>query len=266
MKVLHRITILLFILALCAYFGVQYYYNTTLDRVSPVLQCSEEVLNVSVQDGEDVLLAGITATDNVDGDLTDQIMIQGISRLLSTDTARVSYVVFDSSDNMATCSRTIRYMDYERPRIQLNKPLVFYPYPQGNCMTEMATMFTAQDVLDGDISDRIQITSTNVSDSHEGTYNAVIQVINSLGDVESIPVKVVISNFGAGNQLIKLSRYITYVNQNSTFSPENFITYSAAQVQVESDVDTSSPGCYQVRYSCEKNGQLYEVYMAVVVR
>ena len=266
MKALHRITILLFVLALGVYFGVQYYYNTTLDRVSPVLNCGDEILDGSVRDGDAALLAGVTATDNVDGDLTDQIMIQGVSRLLSADTARVTYVVFDSSNNMATCSRMIRYTDYEAPRIQLEEPLVFYTYPQSDCMTEMASMFKAQDVLDGDISDRLQITSTNISDSYEGTYSAVVQVINSLGDVESVPVKVVISNSGAAKQLIELSRYVTYVNRSSVFDPDSYITYSAARVQIESNVDTGTPGCYQVRYSCEANGQSYEVYMAVGVR
>lgn len=266
MKALHRITILLFILTMGAYFGVQYYYTNTLDRVSPVLHCSEEILNVSVKGGEKALLAGVTATDNVDGDLTAGIMIQGVSRLLSADTARVTYVVFDSSDNMGTLTRIIRYTDYEAPRIQLTEPLVFHTYPQSDCTSEMGTMFTAQDVLDGDISQRIQITSTSIDENSEGTYSAVIQATNSLGDVEAIPVKVVISNSGADKALIELSQYITYVNQSSVFQPEHYITYSAAQVEVESNVDTGVPGCYQVRYSCRKDGQSYEVYMAVVVR
>lgn len=268
MKALHRITIFLFLVTLCAYFGVRSYYNTTIDRISPTLSCSEDVVDISVRDGKEAMLQGVTASDNVDGDLTDQIMIQGISRLLTADTAKVTYVVFDSSNNMASCTRTIRYTDYERPRIGLDRPLVFMTYPQTDAAAELGTVFTAQDVVDGDISDRIQISSMNINDSYEGTYSAVVQVVNSLGDVESVPVKVVISNFGAQNSLIQLQQYITYVSQGSKFDAGSYIisSPSTVSVKIESGVDTGTPGCYQVRYSCEVSGQTYEVYMAVVVR
>ena len=111
MKTLKTVTIILFILAVLLFTGVSGYYSFILDRVSPVISIPEGILDVRVNDGTEALLAGVTASDNRDGSLTDQIMIQGVSRLLSANTARVTYVVFDGAKNMGTATRTIRYTD-----------------------------------------------------------------------------------------------------------------------------------------------------------
>ena len=46
----------------------------------PTLEYNEEILEVSIHASEAELLAGITARDDQDGDLTDRIIVGGISR------------------------------------------------------------------------------------------------------------------------------------------------------------------------------------------
>ena len=274
MKTIRIITVLLFILALAGYAGVVYRYEYALDRTPPQIRCPEEPLEISAAAGETAMLAGVAASDDRDGDLTDQVMIQGVSRLLTADTARITYVVFDSAGNMASCTRTVRYTDYERPIISLTSAPVFKPYPDGDSLKELDALLTAADVRDGDISDQIRITAQNVTDTQVGAYRVNAQIINSMGDSETIPLTIVIDREGAEDPLVKLRQYITYVRSGSPFDPAAYISevqgrpYSSEDpsLTIVSDVDTSAPGYYQVCYRCQTSERIYTVYMTVVVR
>ena len=94
--------------------------------IGPVLTCDSDTLDISVSDGESVLLQGVTAKDKQDGDLTGNILISSISKMVG-GSARVNYLVFDSDNNVGSLTRTIRYTDYVPPRFQILKPLVYTP-------------------------------------------------------------------------------------------------------------------------------------------
>lgn len=272
MKALKITTIILFILSALVFAAVSGYYTFILDRVAPEISVPEGVLDVRVNDGPEVLLTGITASDNRDGDLTDQVMIQGISRLLSSNTARVTFVVFDGAKNMGSSTRTIRYTNYQRPVIRLTTAPVFKPFPEGDSISELLAAATARDVRDGDISKQLQITAQNVNDSIEGTYQVHLQVTNSMGDTESIPLTIIID--ADGTQDITLREYITYLAQGDDFDPYDFISKvggapyspSNSNLAVESDVDTSVPGYYSVCYRYISGGSEHCAYLTVVVR
>lgn len=273
MKALRTVTIALFIISAIVYFGVAAYYQIALDRVPPQILCASDILEVSVADDESALLSGITARDNRDGDLTGQVMVQGVSRLLSANTARVTYVVFDSSKNMASCTRTIRYTDYSKPVITLKEAPVYAAYPTQDSFKELHAALGATDVRDGDLTDSIHIASQNINDSLEGTYTANVQVTNSLGDCEIIPLYIVIDN-DAQEAKVTLREYITYVEVGSPFNPRDYITTvqgrpyagSDSNLRIESDVNTETAGYYHVSYNYSADGQIYTVYLAVVVR
>ena len=59
--------------------------------------------------------AEVSAYDNQDGDLTSGIVIGGISKLISDNTAKITYMVFDSDNNMARMTRLVKYTDYKKP-------------------------------------------------------------------------------------------------------------------------------------------------------
>ena len=122
MKNLERVTVIVFVAVLAVFIGVKAYTRMAVDTTPPQISCDTDTIDISVADPESVLLQGVTAKDDRDGDLTGSIMVKGVTNLLSGNTARVSYIVFDSSNNMATCQRTIRYTDYEKPRFALSQP------------------------------------------------------------------------------------------------------------------------------------------------
>lgn len=265
---MQRVILALFILTLLAFCGLRIYRQVTVDVTPPVITCSTDSIDVSVTAGEEALLQGVMASDDRDGDLTDQILIKGVSPSLTDSSAQVTYIVFDSANNMATVTRTVRYTDYEAPRFALSQPLVY----SMNQTVTLLDRLTASDVLDGDISSGIRITSQNVINSQPGVYSVTAQVDSRLGSTVVLPLKVVIT--AGGPQLITLSDYLVYLPRGSAFDAAGYIqsvtapdgtALSAGQVSIESPVDTSVPGTYHVGYSVTAQGQSYTVYLAVVV-
>jgi hypothetical protein len=238
--------------------------------VSPQIQCEAEVLEVSVHATEEELLAGVSAQDNRDGDLTEKIMIQGVSRLLTENTARITYVVADSSDNIASCTRTLHYIDYFPPRFALTGIPVYSTDIEMNALSELKKTLTAVDTKDGDLSGQIRILAKGIDVSLENTHILTIEVTNSLGGFESIPLTIVIDNEGAMNPLVTLREYITYVSAGSDFEPKDYVLTvngedfegSYPALRIHSEVDTQIPGAYQVCYQYKD----FKVYQTVVVR
>ena len=256
---MQRVVIALFILVLLAFCGLRIYRRVTVDTTPPVITCSSDSIDVSVTAGEDALLQGVMASDDRDGDLTDQILIKGVTPALADSSAQVTYIVFDSANNMATVTRTVRYTDYQAPRFALSRPLV---YPLGQTVT----------VLDGDISKTIRITSQNIVNSQPGVYNVTAQVDSRLGEPVVLPLKVVITT--GETQLIWLKDYLIYLPQGASFNAAGYIdsvvapdgsTLAASQVSVDDPVNTSVPGVYYVGYTVAAQGQSYTVYLTVVV-
>ena len=265
---MQRVVIALFILVLLAFCSLRIYRRVTVDTTPPVITCSSDSIDVSVTAGEDALLQGVIASDDRDGDLTDQILIKGVTPALADSSAQVTYIVFDSANNMATVTRTVRYTDYQAPRFALSRPLV---YPLGQTVT-LLDRLTASDVLDGDISKTIRITSQNIVNSQPGVYNVTAQVDSRLGEPVVLPLKVVITT--GVTQLIWLKDYLIYLSQGASFDAAGYIdsvvapdgsTLAASQVSVDDPVNTSVPGVYYVGYTVAAQGQSYTVYLTVVV-
>lgn len=260
MKLLQRGTVALFILVLACYVGLNLYVSRTVDRTPPVITCDTDAVEVRVGASDSTLLEGVTASDNRDGDLTDTVMIKGVSQLITADTAKVTYIVFDSSNNMATASRTVRYTNYEKPRFSLDTPLIFL----AGGKVQLLDRLHASDVIDGDLSDSIRVTTQNVNAGEAGIYTVTVQVTNSLGDVESLPLKVEVIGAGNVNPAVRLSEYIVYLPAGARFSPADYVIAPAdpGEVEIESDVAASTPGVYEVSYTYRGD----TVYQTVVVR
>lgn len=260
MRFLQRITVLMFVVVSLAFVGSRLYLSRMADRTPPVLTCDSSILEISLGDSQTTLLSGVTASDNRDGDLTDQILIKGVSQLITADTAKVTYIVFDSSNNMATAQRTLRYLNYEKPRFSMSAPLVFAVGEQ----TQLLPCLSASDLVDGDLSHGIRVINHNVDNSRPGRYRVTLQVTNSLGDTESLPVSVLICEQLPAVPALTLSEYIVYLEQGESFSPASYIRTPAdiGEVEIDAQVNSNVPGVYEVSYT-HRN---YTVCQTVVVR
>lgn len=248
--------------------ATEVYQRTQLDTTAPTLTCDAQVLEVSVKAGEEDLLQGVSAWDNRDGDITSQIMVDHISTLVTADTARITYVVFDRASNAAKLTRTVRYTDYEAPHFELTKPL---RYTVGQTVTVLDRL-SAQDVVDGNITDNIRMTSQNLNNGAEGIYSVTFQVTNSLGDTAVLPVSVIIESSGNLPE-IQLREYLIYLRQGDDFQPEDYLrrvtdgnsVVSNSQVEITSEVDTGTPGVYEALYQYSGSNGIGRAILTVVV-
>ena len=268
MKKLQSATIVVFILMIVLYCGVMLHDLFFVDRTAPVIWCSTPDIVVSVKDPQSALLEGVVAEDDRDGDITKQVMIKGVSQLITDNTAQVTYIVFDSADNMATLTRIVRYADYEKPRFSLQQALNYTLEDEFRILDKL----TAEDVLDGDISGSICVISQNIM-KEPGTYHVTVQATNSLGDTTTIPLKLVVREAGT-SELIKLSANLLYLEKGTPFRPESYIAsvsapngtaVSTEEVNIDNPVDPFNEGTYHVRYSITVKQQTYVVYLTVVV-
>lgn len=267
-RIMQRMLLALLAMTLLAFVGLKVYRRIAVDVTPPQLKFDSDTIQLSVQAEQSALLQGVSAWDDRDGDLTAQIMLQGVSSLTADGSAQVSYIVFDSANNAATATRTVRYTDYQPPRFALSQPLV---YSVGQTVT-LLDRLTAYDVLDGDISGSIRITSQNIVNSQTGVYSVTAQVSSRLGEAVVLPLKVVVTS---GRQMIALSEYLVYLDRGSSFDAGSYIQTVVApdgqelshdSVSIESPPDMSTAGVYNVGYHVEAQGQSYTVYLTVVVQ
>ena len=78
------------------------------DRTAPVITVSDKKISYTAGDPYDQLLEGVTATDNKDGDLTDEVFVDRVVPA-SKKKAVVYYGVMDKSNNVGTARKTVTY-------------------------------------------------------------------------------------------------------------------------------------------------------------
>ena len=108
---------------------------------------------------------GYTASDNYDGDLTDQVTA------VEQD-GKVIYTVSDSSGNKTTVERQIRYDDPVPPELTL-KGDAKITITEGNKWTDPG--YLASDNVDGDLTGQVIVTGT-VDHNKPGTYKLTYEV------------------------------------------------------------------------------------------
>lgn len=270
MKTVKQTVIILLIVLLVANIGSYFYLGLSDRSDGPKISCPEGVLDIHTTDSESVLLQGVTAKDNQDGDISDQVIIGGISKLISSNTAKVTYLVFDSDDNMASHVRYIRYVDYHRPTFRISQPLVFSSTEEISVMPYLQ----AHDVLDGDISERIRVSTLEASSNTE-VYYVSIQVTNSVGDRAWLKLPVLLLESDPMRPVITLSTSLAYLNKGDEFNAEEYLMdlevpgapdLDESVVEISSDVDTSAEDVYYVYYTYTNNGSLGTAILTVVVQ
>ena len=213
--------LLLIVLCIAAWVGYRTLDRFRTDHKAPEIQVQEMPLTISVQDSRDLLLQGISAVDNEDGDVTDSLIVESI-RLLDASTGKISVNVaaFDQSGNVAKAVREATFSDYRSPRFSLKKAMV---YTQNTSFDPMDAL-VARDDLDGDITYRIRATAMDNSSSvAPGIRRIQFRVTNSLGDttVVELPVEVIEPN--TYNAQLELTNYMVYLKVGEQFSERQYL-------------------------------------------
>ena len=270
MKIAKRITIIIFICTIVIWlYGKKEMRKK--DTVLPVITSTIDELYVDASTGEEALKKGLTAFDDVDGDITSEIIVGTISPFKKKGVSDVEYVVFDSSNNVGRYERTVYFENYESPKLHLSKALVY----EVNGMISISDRLTAIDMLEGDISGKIRFSSANLTTTEEGTYKLNVELKNSYGDTVKHQLPINLVRYNCEQERIQLSEYLVYVEKNSTLSPESFIEkvtnrtgvqVGAENVLITEEVDLTKPGTGQICYELLEGGEVvYATYLTVIV-
>lgn len=274
-----RIWALLLLTFLCClgFAAYLFFSQRIVDNTAPEISFASDTLPVSVTASDAELMAGVTAWDNQDGDVTASIVVEGIVGLSSDQLATITYAAFDQAGNVAKAQRTLQYTDYRSPRFSLTAPLVFRSGSSFNVLNYIG----AEDVIDGILDDRIKATlvSTEGVLSEEGTYEVEFRVTNSMKDTAYLTIPVDIYSAGMYNATVTLSDYLVYVEQGSSFDYRDFLerfqkgsetvslkdSPSDVSVSCDSDVNTNVPGAYSVTYTVKSGSYTGYTRLIVVV-
>lgn len=276
----------IFVLSLIAFIVFNIVNRVTTDSTPPVITSESDSVTVSVAAEESELLAGLTATDDEDGDLTGEIMISSMSNFTEPGKRTVSYVVFDASNNASTLTRNLEYTDYTAPQIKLTQPLRYSLNEMEDA--SLTENMSVQDCLDGDITQQIRATFNDGSYiAMAGEYGITVQVSNSAGDTCSVPLTVTVTDPAeeSGKYYPMLSDYIVYapvggyvdltslligLENSSTqylFADANPSAPGGIEsVAIGGAVDYNTPGTYTVDYQfTSASGVTGTTKLAVVV-
>lgn len=262
----------LILIFLTAVLAVCCVVNTLSQKLSgkdqgPTLECPE-VLELSVSAPETALLEGVSAYDKQDGDLTDRILIQGISKFIEGNTARITYLVFDSDGNMSTASAMIRYTDYESPRFAITAPLSY----STNESIALLDRIRVTDCIDGNITENVRVSSP-VATGDSSIYTVDLQVTNSMGDTVYLTLPLIRQNTTAATPVVYLNTYLLYLDRGDNFNARDYLLSittlegrgNASQVEITGLVDVNVPGVYYVYYRYAHNSLVGTAVLTVVV-
>lgn len=103
-----RLIAILLLLGCIAVGAVGFLTYKNQDRTAPVITVSDKKMSYTAGDSYDGLLEGVTAKDDRDGDLTDEVFVDRVVPT-SKKKAVVYYGVMDKSNNVGTARKTVSY-------------------------------------------------------------------------------------------------------------------------------------------------------------
>ncbi|AUW07042.1 Ig domain-containing protein [Vibrio campbellii] len=214
---------------------------------------------------------GFTATDNVDGDISKRVKVS-YDKPIDTDTVgtyTITYTVTDKAGNKAVVSREVKVeskaipapdvesdKDTEKPQITLKGGEEIIVYLNDEFQDPG---FTATDNVDGDISNRVQVSYDKPIDTDTvGTYTITYKVTDKAGNKATASRKVTVKSKAVADTekpqiTLKGGEEIT-VYLNDEFQDPGFTATDnvdgdiSKRVQVSGKPDTGTVGTYTLTY------------------
>lgn len=268
-----RCVVITFLIISIGFFGVASLKTSKLrDTDGPEIFMETDSVSIRIDGTSEDVLSGVRATDRKDGDVTDSLVVQGMSNFVEKGRREAIIAAFDSDNNVTKVTRDIIYENYVSPRFSLDQPLRFSVSEMNETDNVTASM-KITDCLDGDLSSNIFVFMANNSywPSAPGEYGMVFQVTNSAGDVAELPVTVDVYDIAEDNSCPKvlLSDYLIYLKAGTTINPMDYVegielrgtiyrpgnpdsedaVYTLNDIQVNNTANTGTPGVYEIIYS-----------------
>ncbi len=212
-----------------------------------------------VQLGEHFIDPGATAYDTIDGDISEKITVNGGD--IYSDVPSEHYVYYEVQNAAGYYQSAIRLVvvadlaDSQSPAIKLN----FISIEAVLGMISNLDYGTAWDYEDGNITNSIVIAGDEVDFNKAGRYDVILRATDSNGNTTEKSVIVVIQDPDnpkdyIAPELVIHGSITYYMSVGDTFVEEgyycydNFDTDIMDKVVINSNVDATKPGTYQITY------------------
>ena len=147
------------------------------DTIPPVISLTSGNL-YQVSYAKEFIEPGYKAIDNLDGDITSKVKVEGSVNTKKLGTYTLTYTVKDSSLNETKVTRDVVVVDNISPSLTLNGSNVIN-ISTGGSYSEAG--YKAIDNLDGDITNKVSV-SNGVNSSVAGVYYVTYYVTDSSGN------------------------------------------------------------------------------------
>ncbi|MDX6047569.1 immunoglobulin-like domain-containing protein, partial [Bacillus paranthracis] len=202
-------------------------------------------------------MAGVSATDKEDGDITDKVTVDGSVDTSKPGTYELTYTVSDSKGHKVTAKQTVTVKQTVVPKDEV--PVLTAPTKTtinvGDKFDPM-TGVKAIDNEDGDITDKVTVDGS-VDTSKPGTYELTYTVSDSNGHTvtakQTVTVKQKVETTNEAPVLTV--PFTTSLSVGEKFDPMADVSASDKEdgnltnkIKYKGNVDTSKPGKYIVEY------------------
>lgn len=249
-------------------FAPEEYY--VVDKTPPGLELLGENPH-NLEAGTPLIDMGAEAFDNVDGDITREVLVLGLPIDVSRiGTNLVSYLVQDRAGNTSQLTRVVNVEDTTGPLITL--------LGEETVTVEALTAYedagaNALDVVDGDVTWKIRVQS-NVNTLALGDYTVTFDVTDSMGNDASQIVRTVQVRDTTpptitlrGDEVVTIPRGVPYVEMGAD-AVDAYDGELTNNLVSHGTVDTEIVGDYEVTYSVSDSSgnEAAAVTRRVVVR
>ena len=305
MKLLNVICAIFLAVSVIVFMLYNFYLFKITDKEGPVITIDKDLIEVSVNDNRLEWLRGVSASDIKDGDVSKSLGVESISSFNENMERTVHYIAFDSNNNVARAERKLRYTDYEPAVFSLDEPLRF-PASLGNtdvlgsvhawdCLDgdiSNQISFSENSIIYPSVpsdynitlvvknsagkSEKMPVTVTIYDPQEESACPSIIlknyliyikkgQIIDPFDYIEGI-------EFNRKEYLFTDGRG-TYDIDTSEMTNEERVQFSKEEpavgrdkFRISSEIDSNTPGTYEVKYSIDSpEGHSGSVNLVVVV-
>jgi hypothetical protein len=218
-----------------------------LDTEAPVISL-RGANPLEINQGVTFIDPGFTASDNVDGDVINDVIVSGNVNTAIPDIYTRTYTVTDSSSNPFTITRQVIVNDTERPVIRIDGDNPF------NISQNQAFNDPGVTVTDN-IDDESQIlpSSTGTVDiTTPGQYNITYQATDTSGNEAISKTRVVVVSDSEKPVITLLGANPITIDQGTTYNEPSATAFDSQDgtrpVTTSGNVDTSIPDTYTMYY------------------
>ena len=224
------------------------YVYVTKDHTAPVITVSGNPMSYREGDDTSILLDGVTAYDNRDGDISDRVRIYDIAVLDNGYEAVVTYAVYDDSNNIGKASRQIGYVAGRQDVIEE----ITETQVQGETVSPAVIEETAVSVSDDDADTDNEDADDTVNPEDNGGDND--------NDAATVPEDNDNTNTDNEAPVMTLSSHEVHVTAGGDFNPMNYIQSATDDTDGRDDLyknihldgvyDITTAGTYTLTYYC----------------